>query len=68
MTFFWVFELVAFRLKALKQLKNRTGRLGWCCFRADIVGNSLKSAKNFAKSSFYDVTKLRNAGLPMVQS
>ena len=33
-----------------------------------IVGNSLKSARKSAKSAFCDVTKLLNAGLPMVRS
>ena len=32
-----------------------------------ILGQSLKSARNFAKLALCDVTKLRNAGLPVVQ-
>ena len=48
--------------------RSGTGTPGWCCFRAAIVGNGLMSARNFAKSVFCDVTKLRNARLPKVRS
>ena len=32
---------------------------GWRCFTAAIVGNSVKFARNSAKSAFCDVTKLQ---------
>ena len=39
-----------------------------CKFLATRLALSLKYTKDFAKSAFCDVMKLRNAGLPMVRS